>query len=80
MKRLSVSLPPEIEKTIIDLRKTDEFCMCSCADILRKLMLIGAEQLHTSAEQAEGRVRGWKRLWKMLRKTQPPSLLTVWSS
>ena len=36
MKRLSVSLPPEIEKTIIDLRKTDEFCMCSCADILRK--------------------------------------------
>ena len=38
MKRLSVSLPPEIEKTIIDLRKTDEFCMCSCADILRHLM------------------------------------------
>lgn len=51
----SVSLPPEIEKTIIDLRKTDEFCMCSCADILRKLMLIGAEQLHTNAEQTEGK-------------------------
>ena len=32
MKRLSVSLPPEIEKTIIDLRKTDEFCMCSCGE------------------------------------------------
>ena len=55
MKRLSVSLPPEIEKTIIDLRKTDEFCMCSCADILRKLMLIGAEQLHMTGEQAEGK-------------------------
>ena len=55
MKRLSVSLPPEIEKTSIDLRQTDEFCMCSCADILRKLMLIGAEQLHTSAEQADGK-------------------------
>lgn len=55
MKRLSVSLPPEIEKTVIDLRKTDEYCMCSCADILRKLMLIGAEQLHTDAEQAEGK-------------------------
>lgn len=55
MKRLSVSLPPEIEKTIIDLRKTDEFCMCSCADFIRKLMLIGAEQLHTNAEQTEGK-------------------------
>lgn len=30
MKRLSVSLPPEIEKTIIDLRKTDEFA-CALA-------------------------------------------------
>lgn len=55
MKRLSVSLPPEIEKTVIDLRKTDEYCMCSCADILRKLMTIGAEQMRLDAEQAEGR-------------------------
>lgn len=47
MKRLSVSLPPEIEKTVIDLRKTDEYCMCSRADILRKLMIMGAEQLRT---------------------------------
>jgi len=53
MKRLSVSLPPEIEKTVIDLRKTDEYCMCSCADILRKLMIIGAEQMRLDAEQAE---------------------------
>ena len=53
MKRLSVSLPPEIEKAVIDLRKTDEYCMCSCADILRKLMLIGAEKMRTDAEQTE---------------------------
>lgn len=44
-----------LEKFIIYRNSIDEFCMCSCADILRKLMLIGAEQLHTNAEQAEGK-------------------------
>ncbi len=57
MKRLSVSLPPEIEKAVIDLRKTDEYCMCSCADILRKLMMLGAEQMRFSSEQVEGEER-----------------------
>lgn len=45
MKRLSVGLPPEIEKLVIDMRKTDEYCMCSCADILRMLMMEGAEKV-----------------------------------
>ena len=58
MKRLSISLPPEIEKTIIDLRKTDEFCMCSCADILRKLMLIGANSCTRQPKRRKEGVRG----------------------
>lgn len=41
------------------------------------LIVMGAAMV--APKQAEG-VRAWIRLWKMLRKTQPPSLLTVWSS
>ena len=48
MKRLSVGLPPEIEQLVIRLRKTDEYCMCSYADILRMLMKAGAERCRTN--------------------------------
>lgn len=52
MKRLSVGLPPEIEKLVIEMRKTDEYCMCSCADILRKLMMAGAQKLQDEKGKA----------------------------
>lgn len=45
MKRLSVGLPSEIEKLVLDMRKSDEYCMCSCAEILRMLMIAGADAM-----------------------------------
>ncbi len=53
LKRLSVGLPPEIENLVIKMRKTDEYCMCSYADILRKLMLAGAESLEAEEHETQ---------------------------
>lgn len=44
-KRLSVNLPPELDKAVLDLRKTDKYCRCSYADIIRILMAEGARVL-----------------------------------
>lgn len=55
MKRLSVGLPDEIEHLVIELRKTDEYCMCSCADILRMLMTAGAEKMRDTLSREQGR-------------------------
>lgn len=52
LKRLSVGLPPEIEQLVIRLRKTDEYCMCSYADILRMLMKAGAEKVQDEQGKA----------------------------
>ena len=42
MKRLTVSLTPELERTVIELRKTERFCRCSFAEIIRYLLAAGA--------------------------------------
>lgn len=51
MKRMSISLPDEIEQAIVDLRKTDAFCRCSYSEIIRTLIAAGlaaaAEADHT---------------------------------
>ena len=44
-KRMSLSLPPELEKAVIDLRKTERFCRCSYAEIIRALMQLGLERI-----------------------------------
>lgn len=41
MKRQSISLTPELEQAIFELRKTDEFCRCSVSEIMRILLLRG---------------------------------------
>lgn len=53
MKRQSVSLPPELENAIFELRKTDRFCKCSISEIMRELLKIGIEEQRAAA--AEGR-------------------------
>lgn len=45
-KRISVSLTPEMEKKVMEIRKTDEYCRSSIAEILRMLIERGL-----SAEQ-----------------------------
>lgn len=38
MKRISVSLSPEMEQRIVDLRKTDKFCRSSLSEIIRTVL------------------------------------------
>ena len=50
-KRLSINLSPELDRAVIDLRKTEEYCRCSYAEIIRVLMAEGAKAL---AEHQQG--------------------------
>lgn len=44
-KRLSINLPPELDRVVLDLRKTEEYCRCSYVEIIRVLMAEGAKAL-----------------------------------
>lgn len=37
-RRISVSLTPELETRIMEMRKTDEYCRASVAEIIRILI------------------------------------------
>lgn len=43
MTRKTISFPPEIERAIYELRKTDEFCKCSYSEIIRELIRRGIQ-------------------------------------
>lgn len=45
MKRMSISISPEQEKAILALRKTEEYCRFSYAEIIRILMNRGMEEV-----------------------------------
>lgn len=38
MRRITISLPDEIDKKILELKKDDRFIRCSYAEIARKLL------------------------------------------
>lgn len=40
-RRITVSFPPELEKELVNLRKTDEFCQKSWAEIIRRMIELG---------------------------------------
>lgn len=41
IKRMSVSLSPELEQAITELRKTDEYCRSSYSEIIREVLKKG---------------------------------------
>lgn len=41
MKRISISLPEDLDSEILELRKKDRFVRCSYSEIVRKLLIIG---------------------------------------
>ena len=47
-----ISLPPDLEQMLYDLRKTDEFCRMSYSEILRTLFAIGAKEALTNDKTA----------------------------
>lgn len=53
MKRMSISISPEQERAILDLRKTEEFCRFSYAEIIRILMNRGIEEVLTEADKSD---------------------------
>lgn len=55
-KRISVSLTPEMERKVMEIRKTDEYCRSSVAEILRMLIERGLSAERQNA--AERRCKG----------------------
>ena len=51
MKRVTISLPENIDKRILELRKDDRFVRCSYSEIVRQILEQGLE----SAKAAAGR-------------------------
>lgn len=41
MKRVTVALPDEIDKKVLELRKDERFIRCSYSEIVRKLLEAG---------------------------------------
>lgn len=41
MKRVTISLPDEYDKRILELRKDDRFVRCSYSEIARQMMELG---------------------------------------
>ena len=41
MKRITISLPADIDKRIIELKKTDKFARSSYAEVLRAVLYAG---------------------------------------
>lgn len=43
VKRMSLTLPTELEKKVVELRRSEKFCRCSYAEILRFLIKAGID-------------------------------------
>lgn len=55
-KRLSVNLTPELDRAVLDLRKTEEFCRCSYVEIIRVLMAEGAKAMAGYRQESGGKM------------------------
>lgn len=49
MRRVTISLPDEIDRKILELRKEDRFIRCSYAEIVRQILESGLDM--TAAER-----------------------------
>ncbi len=46
-KRISIGLSPELDKAVINLRMSEEYCRLSYADAIRVLILEGAKVIES---------------------------------
>ncbi len=44
MKRVTISLPDELDRKVLELKKQDRFVRCSYSEIVRMMMLAGYEK------------------------------------
>lgn len=54
MARKTISLPPELEQAVYELRKTDEFCKCSYSEIIREMIRRGIQAGRQSQQGKAG--------------------------
>lgn len=52
MKRMTISIPAEMEESIAELRKTDRFFRSSYAEIIREVLTAGMERINKISEPA----------------------------
>ncbi len=55
-KRMSISLPPDLDRAVLDLRKTEEYCRCSYVEIVRVLMKEGAKAMGKYPHESAGKL------------------------
>lgn len=51
MRRMTISLPDELDKRILEQKKDDRFVRCSYSEVVRQMLELGFEAL--AAEQAQ---------------------------
>ena len=44
MRRVTISLPDELDKKVLELKKDDKFVRCSYSEIVRMLLQAGLEK------------------------------------
>ena len=52
-KRMTISIPAEMEEALTELRKTDRFCRSSYAEIVGEVLKIGVERINNSVQMAK---------------------------
>lgn len=52
MKRVTISVPENMDKRIVELRKKDEFMRCSYSEIVRQLLMAGLAAKSDKKESA----------------------------
>ena len=55
MRRVTISLPDELDKKILELKRNDRFVRCSYSEIVRQLMEHGYQMIE--AERAQDSIQ-----------------------
>lgn len=52
MRRVTVSLPKDMDKRILDLKKEDRFARCSYAEVVRQIVEHGLDEVKANEKGA----------------------------
>lgn len=52
MRRITISIPEDMDKRILNLRKRSEFARCSYSELVRRMVELGMEHKQDVAKDA----------------------------
>ena len=81
MKRVTVSLPEEIDKKVLELRKDERFIRCSYSEIVRKLLEAGGqggESVNEKKKCSTTMKQFWKEYWRPIVVSAVASAICNW--